>query len=56
MYKKKILPGTGPHTLGIISNIAEHEGSSKHSCRAKIQFKIAIAVLIFGPEIKKKEK
>lgn len=25
------LPGTGPQTRGIISNMAEHDGSSKHS-------------------------
>lgn len=43
-------PGTGPQTLGIISNIAEQEGSSKQSCLATMQFKIAIAVLMFGPE------
>lgn len=37
------LPGTGPQTRGIISNMAEHDGSSKHSWRAKIQLNIAIA-------------
>ena len=46
------LPGTGPHTRGIISNIAEHDGSSKHSCRARIQFKMAIAIFTFGPAMK----
>lgn len=43
------LPGTGPHTRGIISSIAEHDGSSKQSCRARIQFSIAIAIFTFGP-------
>lgn len=47
------LPGTGPHTRGIISNIAEHDGSSKHSCRARIQFKMAIAILTLGPVMRK---
>lgn len=49
------LPGTGPHTRGIISNIAEHDGSSKHSCRARIQFKMAIAILTLGPGKTEKE-
>lgn len=48
------LPGIGPHTLGIISNIAEHDGSSKHNWRANIQFKIAEATLIFEPVNKRK--
>lgn len=51
MYK----PGTGPQTLGIISKIAEHDGSSKQSWRAIIHFKIAGAVFMFGPEMKKKK-
>lgn len=50
------LPGTGPHTRGIISNIAEHDGSSKHSCRARIQFKMAIAILTLGPVMKQTKK
>lgn len=50
MFDKKYdLPGTGPHTLGIISKIAEQDGSSKHNCLAKIQFKMAIADLLFEP-------
>lgn len=49
------LPGTGPHTRGIISKMAEHDGSSKHNCLASMQFKIAIAVLMFGPERSKKK-
>lgn len=28
---KRHLPGTGPQTRGIISRIAEHDGSSKHN-------------------------
>uniref|UniRef100_A0A8D8A2Y3 (northern house mosquito) hypothetical protein n=1 Tax=Culex pipiens TaxID=7175 RepID=A0A8D8A2Y3_CULPI len=44
--------GTGPHTRGMISRMAEHDGSSKQSCLANIQFKIAIAVLIFDPSIR----
>lgn len=44
-----ILPGTGPHTLGMISKIAEHDGSSKHSCRARMQFRMASADLMFVP-------
>lgn len=51
---KKYKPGTGPQTLGIISKIAEHDGSSKQSWRAIIHFKIAGAVFIFGPTKKKK--
>lgn len=39
----QLLPGTGPQTRGIISNMAEHDGSSKHNWRAKIQLNIAIA-------------
>lgn len=49
------LPGTGPHTLGIISKIAEQDGSSKHNCRAKIQFNMAIADLLFEPVNSKNE-
>lgn len=41
--KRNNLPGTGPHNFGIISNMAEHDGSSKHNWRAKIQLNIAIA-------------
>lgn len=26
-----VVPGTGPQTRGIISSIAEHDGSSKHN-------------------------
>lgn len=44
------LPGTGPQTRGIISRIAEHDGSSKHNCRARMQFNIAIAIFTFGPK------
>lgn len=43
------LPGTGPQTLGMISKIAEQDGSSKHNCLAKMQFRIAIAVFMFWP-------
>lgn len=49
------LPGTGPHTRGIISNIAEHDGSSKHNWRASMQFNIAIAIFTFGPITNKKK-
>lgn len=38
-----LIPGTGPQTRGMISNMAEHDGSSKHSWRAKMQLNIAIA-------------
>lgn len=48
------LPGTGPQTLGIISSIAEQDGSSKHNCRANIQFNMAMAVLMLGPVNKQK--
>ena len=44
------LPGTGPQTRGIISKMAEQDGSSKHNCRANIQLSIAIAALIFDPK------
>lgn len=37
--------GTGPHTRGITSNIAEHDGSSKHNWRANTQLKIDIPFL-----------
>lgn len=40
--KRSHSPGTGPHTRGIISSIAEQDGSSKHNWRAKIQLRIAI--------------
>lgn len=46
---KLYLPGTGPQTLGIISKMAEQDGSSKHNCLAKMQFSIAIAVFMFWP-------
>ena len=49
----KNLPGIGPHTRGIISKIAEHDGSSKHNCLANIQFSIAKAALILDPENRK---
>lgn len=49
-------PGTGPQTLGIISKIAEHDGSSKHSWRANIQFSIAIAIFTLGPVSKENMK
>lgn len=49
---KTVLPSSGPQTLGIISRMVAQEASSKHSCRASKQFKIAIAVFVFGPEKK----
>lgn len=51
--RKTDLPSSGPQTLGIISTMAAQEASSKHSCRASKQFKIATAVFVFGPESKK---
>lgn len=50
MMEKMCVPNSGPQTLGIISRIAEQEGSSKHSCRANKQFNIAIVVFVLGPE------
>lgn len=37
------IPGTGPQTRGIISNMAEHDVSSKHNWRAEIQLNVATA-------------
>lgn len=45
------IPGIGPHTRGIISNIAEQDGSSKHNWRAKIQLSIADATFMLEPAI-----
>lgn len=41
-YGESHSPGTGPHTRGIISSMAEQDGSSKHNCRAKMQLRMAI--------------
>jgi hypothetical protein len=43
-------PNSDPHTRGIISSMAEQGASSKHSCRASRQLRIATAVLTLGPE------
>lgn len=42
----------GPQTRGIISNMAEHDGSSKQSCRARMQFNMATTPLMVEPERK----
>lgn len=46
----------GPQTLGMISSIAEHEGSSKHSCLARMQFRIAGTCLILFPVNRKNKE
>lgn len=43
------LPGTGPQTRGMISRMAEHDGSSKHSWRARMQFRIDSVDLTLEP-------
>lgn len=44
-----LLPNSGPHTLGIISRIAEQDESSKQNCLASRQFRVAVVVLTLEP-------
>jgi hypothetical protein len=46
-------PNSEPHTRGIISSMAEQGASSKHSCRASRQFRMATAVFTLGPKTTK---